>query len=383
MKEYLEDGYEVEPFMPGISPVGKATPPTKTVNIPTPYVPYGTGYKYLRSKPGFRKVNNAVRNQIIAEYGLGKPVETERGQGFRSKITLMDILDPKSEPRRRPYLRSETGPAFKQGYKQIPKGMEVTSDIDFYTKHAMGEIFDTLHPPYNGSSSSLGGQYDSVNKVVIVPEKGPDYPKTKIPPRVVTDGIENYATDDSKILTDAELDSRGIRRHEFGHVVDYETGKAVGSQNSPLKAELPARVAETKSIRQGLDKTMNHLPAYEERLISEINRRNIMDIPYDSKWKETVDASMNEKGNFPEAQAKQDILDKQSKPYKIANKVLQKIPSKPGMFTGRVPTFVGIGGNLVDMVMMSPDYQRAKEDPTFGIGEAERERLEAAYQYGL
>jgi hypothetical protein len=54
-----------------------------------------------------------------------------------------------------------------------------------------------------------------------------------------------------------------------------------------------------------------------------------------------------------------------------------------GMFTGKVPTFGSIGANLVDMFMMSPDYQRAKEDPTFGMGEAERKRLDAAYEYGL
>ena len=54
-----------------------------------------------------------------------------------------------------------------------------------------------------------------------------------------------------------------------------------------------------------------------------------------------------------------------------------------GMFTGKVPTFGSIGANLVDMFMMSPDYQRAKEDPTFGMGEAERKRLETAYEYGL
>ena len=128
---------------------------------------------------------------------------------------------------------------------------------------------------------------------------------------------------------------------------------------------------------------MKAIPGYEQRIVAAINRRHLLNMTPDVGWKKKAEASMNEKGNFPEAQAKQDSFDKQRKPYKLANKVLQKIPSKPGNFTGRVPTFGAIGANLVDMIMMSPDYQRAKEDSTFGIGEAERERLEAAYQYGL
>lgn len=351
-QEFLEDEYEIEPFMPGISPVGKVTPPTKTVNIPTPYVPYGTGYKYLRSKPGYKKVNDALRNQIIAEYGAGLPVENEAGRGVRSQLQLMDIFDPKPEPRPRPYLRAEVEPGFKQGYKQIPTGMQVTPDIDFKTHHALGEVLDTFYPPYVGSDSGLLGQYNSTDKVVIVPEKGPDYPKMNRPAYIVTDNLDGTLDGDSRVLTSNDLDARGIRRHEFGHVVDHETGKSKNAWDSPLKAELPANVAQTKSIRQGLGTTLEATPRYEQAILDRINREYLLAMKPDVGWTEKAQAGMNEKGNFPKAQEMQDSYDKQRKPYQIANKILQKIPGKPGNLKVKVPT--GLGANLIDMFSLPP-----------------------------
>lgn len=57
--------------------------------------------------------------------------------------------------------------------------------------------------------------------------------------------------------------------------------------------------------------------------------------------------------------------------------------TKPGMVTGRMPMLRGMGGGLIDMFMEGPEMQKAKSDPTYGMGEEERRNLEHAYQYGL
>ena len=56
MNDYYEDGYEIEPFMPGISPVGKGTPGIAEVSVPRPYIPYGTGYNAVRPRPGYSQL---------------------------------------------------------------------------------------------------------------------------------------------------------------------------------------------------------------------------------------------------------------------------------------------------------------------------------------
>lgn len=57
--------------------------------------------------------------------------------------------------------------------------------------------------------------------------------------------------------------------------------------------------------------------------------------------------------------------------------------TKPGMVTGRMPMLRGMGGGMIDMFMEGPELQKAKSDPTYGMGEEERRNLEHAYQYGL
>ncbi len=57
--------------------------------------------------------------------------------------------------------------------------------------------------------------------------------------------------------------------------------------------------------------------------------------------------------------------------------------TKPGMVTGRMPMLRGMGGGMIDMFMEGPELQKAKSDPTYGIGREERRNLELAHQYGL
>ena len=57
--------YEIEPFMPGISPIGKVTSPITEASTPRPYIPDGTGYNMLRFKPGYKRLKNSLE-------GLGR-----------------------------------------------------------------------------------------------------------------------------------------------------------------------------------------------------------------------------------------------------------------------------------------------------------------------
>lgn len=56
---------------------------------------------------------------------------------------------------------------------------------------------------------------------------------------------------------------------------------------------------------------------------------------------------------------------------------------KPGMVTGRPLNLRALGGGLAGSFMEGPEMQKAKSDPTYGMGEEERRNLEHAYQYGL
>ena len=60
-----------------------------------------------------------------------------------------------------------------------------------------------------------------------------------------------------------------------------------------------------------------------------------------------------------------------------------KLMTKPGMVTGRMPMVRGVGGGLIDMFMEGPELQKAKSDPLFGLPEEKRRVIEHAYQYGI
>jgi len=57
--------------------------------------------------------------------------------------------------------------------------------------------------------------------------------------------------------------------------------------------------------------------------------------------------------------------------------------TKPGMMTGRMPMVRGLGGGIIDMFMEGPAMQEAKSNPLAGMGDDERAKIEAAYEYGL
>ena len=363
MDEYFEDGYEVEPFMPGISPVGKATPSTKTVNIPTPYVPYGTGYKYFRKKPGFSEVFDELKNKsLIGEYQVHGPrpltPEEKRFKAFNEKLFGPDNNLPK--PKIRFFTNAGSFP------NPGPREHRIL--------HQLAEIRDTMETGKRG----VAGSYSHTRKTLAVPGKGYE---TADPMARATHNI-NKVTYPVMRTPHGNVDARGIRRHEFAHALDHRANpnKNFGYPNKPgfndFKNELTPNIGQKKSIRQGLARTVAEYPDYERAAMKYIDDK------IDAKAK-TPGYTQVRFGHSPEAEAAKAEWDKQNKRYLRAHELLKKIPGKPGNFTGRVPTFGAIGANLVDMIMMSPDYQRAKEDPTFGMGETERERLEAAYQYGL
>ena len=48
-----------------------------------------------------------------------------------------------------------------------------------------------------------------------------------------------------------------------------------------------------------------------------------------------------------------------------------------------MPMVRGLGGGIIDMFMEGPEMQEAKSNPLAGMGDDERARIEAAYEYGL
>lgn len=73
-------------------------------------------------------------------------------------------------------------------------------------------------------------------------------------------------------------------------------------------------------------------------------------------------------------QAHTDLLLKEAKYPKGA----QNPMTKPGMITGRMPMFRGIGGGLMGMFMEGPELQEAKTDPNYGNPKAQH-----AWKYGI
>jgi hypothetical protein len=364
MDEYFEDGYEVEPFMPGISPVGKATPATTGVSIPKPHIPLGTGYKYFRSKPGFSNVFDELKNKnLIGEYQVHGPrpltPEEKRFKAFNEKLFGPDNNPPKPKIRFFTNAGSFSNPG--------PREHRIL--------HQLSKIRDTIETGTKGPV----GSYGSAMKTLAIPAKG--Y-QTSDPLAKATHSIDKVSYPIMK-TPHGNLDTRGIRRHEFAHALDHRANPDTNFRfpdkpgYSDFKSELAANIAQEKSIRKGLARTASSYPDYEREAMKYI------DDQIDRKAPKKPGYTQVRFGHSPEAEAAKAEWDKQNKPYLKANELLKKIPWKPGSFTGRVPTFGSIGANLVDMIMMSPEFQRAKEDPTFGIGDAERERLEAAYEYGL
>lgn len=144
------------------------------------------------------------------------------------------------------------------------------------------------------------------------------------------------------------------RRHEFIHRMQEP-------KMNRFKKELDAYVGQNKSIRKGLQEfgpvAGGYVKAHSE-----------------AKYPHT---KLKQVGETIKGKALKAI------PTAVAGGASMLIPGRPGMFTGRVPSMRAVGGNLLDMFMVGPEMQKAKEDPLYGMGKDERARIEAAYEYGL
>lgn len=270
--------YDIEPFMPGISPIGKATPAMKEFSVARPYIPDGTGYNMLRPRPG----QSGLRRSLE---GMGRVSYVDKPDGGRY-YTIEKAPDN--------YLKDIKSP-------------------DDYTNKV--KEFD--------------------NKLLKKKSYGWYSPKT-----------------DTIVAKDDFFKPR-VTRHEIAHALQKRRKIETiprPTTHTVTGEELEARIVENKGIRKGMKHWAKSAPYYTKSFKD-------IDLPGEGKAREVVARGMG--------------------------KVAEAIPNKPGNFTGRVPTFRAVGGNLIDMFMMSPDYQRAKEDPTFGRGEEERARLQSAYEYGL
>jgi hypothetical protein len=56
--------------------------------------------------------------------------------------------------------------------------------------------------------------------------------------------------------------------------------------------------------------------------------------------------------------------------------------AKPGMMTGRMPTFRGAGAGVMAMFMKGPEWQKAISDPLYGAPPKKKKRIEDAWTHG-
>ena len=191
--------------------------------------------------------------------------------------------------------------------------------------------------------------HDKVAKNTNIAEYGPEYYRSAEYKRLSQDpGSKPYSLDTVNMLKEktgvkgyydpssnttlvpkrtnlnndlSNTDSVATRRHEFTHRMQPKKGTMLGK-------ELDANIAQTKSIRKGLDKTAN---AYSDYLLDRASNQLASG---ESPKKVAADLERGKVANT--------VLQK-------VNSAAKKIPTKPGMMTGKVPTFRGLGGGMLDM----------------------------------
>lgn len=275
----MEDGYEIEPFMPGISPIGKGTPAMKEFSVARPYIPDGTGYNLIRPKPGASGLRKNLEGlgRISYDYTL-----TDSG--------LERIYEVKKPPSN--FLTKQKTP---EAHRNAVQNFDAN-----IRKHK--------------SYASYLPTYDTI---------------------VVGNDPHNART----------------TRHEVAHALqDRRRNIARPSTYTVTGEELDARIVEHKGIRKGMKDWAKDAPKYSEYYKKQ-------DLPGEGKLRDVA--------------------------AKGIGKAAELVPNKPGRFTGRVPNFKGMGAGLVDMFMEGPELQKAKTDPLYGMGDDERARIEAAYEYGI
>ena len=301
--------YDIEPLMPGISPIGKGTPATKEISVARPYIPDGTGYNLFRAKPGYSKLRKSLR-------GLGR--YTHNSSVFNNGYTGVTT-------------------------KHNPRSLMAVQDNIKSLKRAPEMAMDSFHA-YMNTKTAPRGLYDWSLDAMIYPEKGGYFTKR----HELTHALQNRRKNPkgfNKGFIEPIKDPMERVKMAFDGM---EPANKLNFKNRPsdLFAETEARIVENKGIRKGL-----------------------------KKYAKDVDAKYSDGSR---AYSK-----KGSSIAKGLGKVAEAIPNKPGMFTGRVPTFQGMGAGLVDMFTEGPALQEAKSNPLAGMGDEERARIESAYKYGL
>jgi len=337
MNDYYEDGYEIEPFMPGISPVGKGTPGIAEVSVPRPYIPYGTGYNAVRPRPGYSQLKGDLSGMGRIELHADRQIRPngEFGRIVKEPQNYLDVNPGKHQEN-----------AIKQANHQIRLNHHPASGYDHRGINDM-----------RGHTAALREDAPNRNVANYGWERGSYMPKEDM---IAYEAGNNPAKRHQIMRALQAREPWGLgRTAEYPENLspgrdslkprDVMTGNLDGeaAYQKDLK-NLEAKIGANKSIRKGVEQFVNK-PANEAERLRDFNGRR------------TTSRSLKEG----------------------AAKVVRAIPGKPGMFTGRVPSMQGLGGGLVDMFMEGPELQKAKTDPLYGMGKEERARIEAAYQYGL
>lgn len=306
--------YDIEPFMPGISPIGKGTPAMKELSVARPYIPEGTGYNMLRPKPGYSNLRKNLQ-------GLGRYSHSYRVNHPNGFINPHTAVTTKRNPR--------SLMAVQGNIKSLKRAPEM--------------VMDDFHSTMN-SNRAPRGFYSWGYDAMLYPEEG---------------GSRTKRHEIAHALQNRRKNPKGFNKGFIERIKDpmehvkmafdgMEPANKLNFQNRPpdFIAETDARIVETKSIREGLKKYARDIDAtYKDGTKA-----------YDQKGKSLT---------------------------KALGRASELIPNKPGNFTGRVPTFRGMGAGLVDMFTEGPALQEAKSNPLAGMGKDERARIEAAYEYGL
>ena len=260
----MSESYEIDPWMPTIVP--EVTTSSMQVSAPRPYIPEGTGYKYLRSRPGVKNIMKTLDASDRLDYDQFKQFRRPASRGFNS-------------------------------WKNDP--------LDLFMDDMWKDMLMQHHKYTNTAASVHPGDADAdmPRRTMVIPERG------------------------------ADPDAIKIRRHEMGHLMDPKL-----KDRSTTGSELRARIAEEKSIRKGF------------------NNWNEAKADY---WARDID-----RGNYDKARQ---VLKEDKYKTQPVRKILNKIPSKPGMMTGRLPTprgMLGFGAGMLNFgpLQNTPNYMGSEDD---------------------
>ncbi len=206
--------------LPGISPGGKGTANTATFDAPRPYLSKGTGYKLLRSKPGYSKLRKSLHG--LGRYSYG-PMKYPNG------IINHDIKAVKTRRSPRSLM------AVQDGVKSLKRSADL--------------VMDTMHSTMN-SKRAPGGLYNRGLDAMVYPEndkwgiKRHEITHALQARRANPKGFQKGYREPMKFAEDAvEIFAKG---QEPANYLKFKP------KASDLLPETEARIVQNKSIREGL-----------------------------------------------------------------------------------------------------------------------------------